>query len=553
MPVSRRDLLVGMSLGLGDKATLPVPGQPVQARRLHADHILPASLPLVSVRDFGAVGDGLADDSRAVQNAYNSLTPKGGQLFFPRGRYRVGLELSSRLVHLCGEGRGATTLLPPSADEVVLRAIFREGSWGVVTIRDMTITGAGRKQGEGLRCGGDDRVPLDEYTGGISISGVSFDNLKACIVRPYGSIGIWVDRCQFGSADYHFWNKSQSVAADADAMHSGCLFVTRSHMQAFDRAMLYIDSPIESGQVVFENNIFELGQGFVIYINAFNDASGVPGIVFRSNWNEATATRQGVEIEGRSHSRARFLFARDTASAIRMDDTPVGDVELIGSGLETANCNLENLREVVADQRSTVTHTNARRFSGTTPGRTLSLAHPVNTRGLRTPWFRMAVFDFDTRLAGADTRLSVRSASAIRFADQPAKVTEPVAGSTSRIISLANGERTLFLPHADLEPAVWVVSLYAYRVLDGPGFMLDVNGTAGLSGAGAATSHSWEVLVNISENPTGRTQRVTFYHTALGASRIAFGGAAILTFSDLQGALDFANGTACRLMPGLAT
>ena len=43
--------------------------------------------PTVNVRDFGAAGDGVADDSAAILAAVNTLTP-GSTLYFPGGRYR---------------------------------------------------------------------------------------------------------------------------------------------------------------------------------------------------------------------------------------------------------------------------------------------------------------------------------------------------------------------------------------------------------------------------------------------------------------------------------
>ena len=42
----------------------------------------------INVRDFGAVGDGVTDDTMAVQTAINCL-PRGGRLYFPRGTYLV--------------------------------------------------------------------------------------------------------------------------------------------------------------------------------------------------------------------------------------------------------------------------------------------------------------------------------------------------------------------------------------------------------------------------------------------------------------------------------
>ncbi len=41
----------------------------------------------VSVKDFGAIGDGVADDTTAIQNALNTLSATGGTLYFPQGTY----------------------------------------------------------------------------------------------------------------------------------------------------------------------------------------------------------------------------------------------------------------------------------------------------------------------------------------------------------------------------------------------------------------------------------------------------------------------------------
>jgi hypothetical protein len=48
----------------------------------------------VSVKDFGAVGDGAANDTAAIQAAVNSLSTTGGELFFPPGTYRITAAIS---------------------------------------------------------------------------------------------------------------------------------------------------------------------------------------------------------------------------------------------------------------------------------------------------------------------------------------------------------------------------------------------------------------------------------------------------------------------------
>jgi hypothetical protein len=44
----------------------------------------------ISVKDFGAKGDGVTDDSVAIQNAFNSLGSNGGTIYFPAGTYMLG-------------------------------------------------------------------------------------------------------------------------------------------------------------------------------------------------------------------------------------------------------------------------------------------------------------------------------------------------------------------------------------------------------------------------------------------------------------------------------
>lgn len=44
----------------------------------------------VSVKDYGALGDGVSDDTAAIQAAITAVvTTQGGRLFFPRGTYRI--------------------------------------------------------------------------------------------------------------------------------------------------------------------------------------------------------------------------------------------------------------------------------------------------------------------------------------------------------------------------------------------------------------------------------------------------------------------------------
>lgn len=58
---------------------------------------------IVSVIDFGAVGDGVTDDTAAFNAAIASLPPYGGTVFIPSGNYRVNLVITKSSVRLLGE------------------------------------------------------------------------------------------------------------------------------------------------------------------------------------------------------------------------------------------------------------------------------------------------------------------------------------------------------------------------------------------------------------------------------------------------------------------
>jgi hypothetical protein len=506
---------------------------------------------LRSVMDFGAKADGLADDSRAAQSAYDSLVATGGTLFFPAGRYRIALKMHSRNIHVRGEGRGATILLPARPDDAVLNAVYREGSWDGVTIADLTVEGIAPTRGIGFMTGTDPRQKHDEYSGSTFLSRIQFRNLDTCIYGRSGSIGLWIDGCQFGSANFHIWTAGVERSAGADAMHGGCIIVSRSYMAGFAKAMFFIDSAVSgAGQIVFENNIFEMAPGFVAYIRRSNTRGGIPGISFRNNWNEATATGANIEIAGTVHPKARFLFARSAVAPIRFDDTPIGDLELVESSVETRNCDLQNLTTITADANSTVRHANARLFEGTCRGRVLSIAAPINTDGLRTPWFPMSAPQGRTARYRPAVILREPAAAPIAFMGGALQKQISTTAQAAGLFDVADAAQDFDLSaspplfparHAELARPGWLVTLYVYRLLSGKGVRISLNGSSGLTGTGELVSSRWEMLVNISRNLNRTAQRISIYHQSAGPARVRTGGYAILSFDTLDEALECAN------------
>lgn len=71
-----------------------------------------------NVKDFGAVGDGVADDTAAIQAALDSVAPTGGVVFVPQGTYKTTATLKfDSNTTICGIGansriKGASIAAP---------------------------------------------------------------------------------------------------------------------------------------------------------------------------------------------------------------------------------------------------------------------------------------------------------------------------------------------------------------------------------------------------------------------------------------------------------
>ena len=72
---------------------------------------------VVSVKDFGAVGDGVADDTTAWQNAINAA-PAGGAVYVPAGSYSLTGVTIDKALYLYGDGIGSVVLSDTTGDVI---------------------------------------------------------------------------------------------------------------------------------------------------------------------------------------------------------------------------------------------------------------------------------------------------------------------------------------------------------------------------------------------------------------------------------------------------
>jgi hypothetical protein len=108
-----------------------------------ANACTPTSSPRVNVKDFCAVGDGITDDTTAINNAIASLT-NGGVVYFPPGKYKItsAITLKQNLT-LFGESKDTTAILAANNSQTLLQLNFASRTQAAVEISGLQFNANG--------------------------------------------------------------------------------------------------------------------------------------------------------------------------------------------------------------------------------------------------------------------------------------------------------------------------------------------------------------------------------------------------------------------------
>lgn len=112
----------------------------------------------VNVKDFGAVGDGKTDDTKAFQDALAEAAKKGATVRVPEGRWVISgvLEIGTSGMGIKGAGSGKSVLVCPKSMADMFGA-DKSWSWSGGIIRVRPGTGAARRLGRIRRAKAGDR------------------------------------------------------------------------------------------------------------------------------------------------------------------------------------------------------------------------------------------------------------------------------------------------------------------------------------------------------------------------------------------------------------
>lgn len=159
--------------------------------------------PTVSVTDFGAVGNGVADDTAEIQAAINSLAASGGNVFVPRGTYVVSAPITvPTKVSVIGEGLGETFFSATTAF-TNLQAVFYANDADYSQFVGFSILGNTNGTlgaGSGIHVRSAQGVLIDRvYVSNTTQAGIRLEEVNTVTVD-----GCWLESCgRTGYADNH--------------------------------------------------------------------------------------------------------------------------------------------------------------------------------------------------------------------------------------------------------------------------------------------------------------------------------------------------------------
>lgn len=292
---------------------------------------------LLSVLDYGAIGNGVADDTTAIQNCINACFATGANMLVPAGTYLVtGLTMSSDVYanhfSVFGEGRNKT----------IIRK-YTTSSTSVLTIGDGTPA---------------------IFQANITIEGITFDGLNttsAVAVRTYdmvrssfkdctfmranvgfafnGGVANQFYNCMFDACNYGVFMQwvSGMVSQPNETLFNGCQFVNNYlwGLYFIHGALVVLDAcEIESNGTsgnsstggVYAGSLETLAPSLI----------NSQGIIAQGCWFEANAGRASCSFaDGRNTVRDCYFIANPNSTY---------DVYVSGGTYVLENCSFQNTK-----------------------------------------------------------------------------------------------------------------------------------------------------------------------------------------------------------------
>ena len=268
----------------------------------------------VSVKDFGAVGDGVTDDTAAIQAAINA-----GSTTFPAGKYLVTDTISGTDLFrsISGVGQQSEILFTPSSAKPLFSFVRAGAETAFFQVSNMrlntNVAGAGYA------------IKIEETRTGSGphvVGGVDFLHVSPGVIFESEGSGYWLGPINAVNAGGMYWSNSSfrnnnNSVAQADSSVKGI------YLQNTDAAYFCIRTLHMSNfylQRTFTGITAETVNSFEsIYLDAGEIVGALRGIVFSGTGKVGAISVQGVHFD----VQAQAIYAPAT--------TAVNLIRLIGS------------------------------------------------------------------------------------------------------------------------------------------------------------------------------------------------------------------------------
>jgi len=172
-----------------------------------------AGTAFFNVKDFGALGNGSANDSAAIASAIAAMPSTGGVLFFPAGDFRIASTIAlNKPIWLLGAGWNSTTITQTTANTVAINMTVAGKISDVTISRSVTATsgGNGINTAAGLNELQIIQVRVKNQFVGISAGAGAQNQITACFVLNNNSHGI--EFVSNASVRTMLWSVSECVS-----------------------------------------------------------------------------------------------------------------------------------------------------------------------------------------------------------------------------------------------------------------------------------------------------------------------------------------------------
>jgi hypothetical protein len=358
-------------------------------------------MPVVNPMDYGATGDGNADDLPAMNSAVNALPATGGIVFFPSGKsFKKNdlLTITKSHVKLWGVNRGAEVFQAVNGQQRHQAILCRNntgcGVFGLKLRSDAT------QRFDAL----EDNQISDDGGSLVEVAGVEVQGSAATGIFLYGSTEhyiegnyvhhTWADHIHHTNGATTSWVWNNYIFNEAPSKgDDGVACVTYGpnsprcgDMEWWNNTILHTDwgrgySVIGGNNITIHDNwaIGVAGAGIIVASESSYDSSASQGItIFKNNVENCghAISHPGILVSGLSTDAGPLMniALTDNVSV----GTPAGPYRAEGSYVNVTNDDLKSVASALPAPAPTMTNVT---LADTTVLRTRDVSHaPANTR-----------------------------------------------------------------------------------------------------------------------------------------------------------------------------